>query len=297
MKIVYFGTAEFAVPALDALLKAGHNVPFVVTQPDRPRGRGNKMQPTPVGLYAEEKGLKLLKPERLSGDEEFMAELTEARPDLIVVTAYGKVLPKQLLLLPPLGCVNIHASLLPEYRGAAPVQRAILDGKDETGVTLMYMAEGLDTGDIIACAKVQIGGMNAGELTDALARVGAELLVGTIPTIEAGAAPRLPQEDSKATYAEKVEKAEGHIDLSGSAEEAVRLVRAMTPAPGAYVLQGADRIVITKARAASPENGGINIRMGEGVLVVEELKVPGKKAMAVAEYLKGNVFDTEVPLS
>jgi methionyl-tRNA formyltransferase len=318
------GSSEFAVPALDALRRAGANIAFVVTQPDRVRGRGGKVLPTPVGGYAEEWRLPLLKPERLKDNEDFMNALGQAAPDLIVVAAYGKILPGSLLELPPLGCVNIHASLLPLYRGAAPVQRAILDGKQETGVTLMYMAEGLDTGDMIADVKTECFGMNAGELTERLALLGAKLLTDTLPAIVSKTAPRIVQDDARATYAEKIEKAEGHIDLAKTADEALLRVRAMTPSPGAYVLRSGERIVVTKARAidkddlsaceqagcrlsgiyeaASPGTAlsvskyGICVRTGDGVFVIDELKAPGRKAMPAAEYIKGNAFDEKAPL-
>ena len=317
LNIVFMGSSDFAVPALEALRRGGHNIPFVVTQPDRIRGRGGKVLPTPVGLYAGANALPTLKPERIKGNDGFIGAVQAAAPDLIVVAAYGKILPKLLLDLPLSGCVNIHASLLPEYRGAAPVQRAILDGKAKTGVTLIYMAEGLDDGDMIAAAGVDVGEMNAGELTAALAKVGAELLLGVLPDVAAGTAPRFPQDGTTATYAEKIEKAEGRLDLKKPAVEIMRRVRAMTPAPGAWLQNGDERIVITAARALGPDEDetpggtyeaatpgkvlyasskGIGIRTGDGVLLIEEVKAPGRKAMPVREYLKGNTFVLTEPL-
>jgi len=307
LKIVYMGSAGFAVPALDALLKGGHEIAAVVTQPDRARGRGGRVQPTPVGLFAEKAGMPLLKPESLKSDEGFARALREAAPDLIVVAAYGKLLPKFVLEIPALGCVNIHASLLPEYRGAAPVQRAILDGKSEAGVTLMYMAEGLDAGDMIRAAKTDISCMNAGELTDKLAGLGAELLMKELPLLAEGTAPRVPQDEGRATYAKKIDKAEGRIEFERAAEEIALKVRAMTPAPGAYILKDGERIGVTAAGALGPDyegygdaspgtvlnvsKQGIAVRAGEGVFLIEALKMPGRKAMPVGEYLKGNTFD------
>jgi len=304
------GSAEFAVPALEALMNAGYKIPAVVTQPDRARGRGGHTRPTPVGLYAENAGLTLLKPERLKENEEFAQALRNTEPDLIVVAAYGKILPKLLLEIPPLGCVNIHASLLPEYRGAAPVQREILDGKRETGVTLIYVNEELDSGDIIAMAKVDASGMNAGELTGVLARLGAELLLEELPLLALGTAPRIPQDETKATYAEKIEKTDGCLDFGQTAEAIELRVRAMTPSPGAYIIKDDEKIGVTAARALRPDENiyetyddaapgtviavtkqGIAVRAGEGVVLIEALKMPGRKAMPVAEYLKGNVFD------
>jgi methionyl-tRNA formyltransferase len=320
LRIVFMGTSSFAVPALEALHLAGETIAAVVTQPDRARGRGGKTSPTPVGGFAEENGMLLLKPERLKDNGDFARALTEAAPDLIVVASYGKLLPKALLDFPPLGCVNIHASLLPEYRGAAPIQRALLDGKKETGVTLMYMGEGLDAGDMIAAARTETADMNAGMLTDRLARLGAGLLLENMQAIADGTAPRVRQDAAKATYAEKIGKAEGHIDPAAPTDEAVRRVRAMNPAPGAYLLRGGARIGVTKARAVgtgddgmeasraayetaapgtvlSVSNMGISVRTGDGVLLIEELQMPGKRAMAVADYLKGNAFGADGPLS
>ena len=316
-KIVFMGSSDFAVPALDALHREGYQIPYVVTRPDRIRGRGNKVRPTPIGLYALENSLSLLKPENLKTDETFAMALTDAAPDLLVVASYGSILPKSLLDLPAIGCVNIHASLLPEYRGAAPVQRAILDGKEETGVTLMYVSEGLDTGDMISSLSLTVSGMNAGELTDALSRLGAKLLIGTLPGLIEGTAPRIPQDDSKATYAEKIGKADGRLDLHESTEMIARRVLAMTPVPGAFVTRDGERILITKAGAVSPDENvlkgelykkaapgtvisvsdkGIYVRTGDGLLLIEALKMPGKKDMPVREYLKGNAFDTALPL-
>jgi len=305
------GSAEFAVPALEKLVGAGYEILYVVTQPDKARGRGGRVLPTPVGLCAEKWGLRPLKPESLKGNDEFVRTLAEAAPDLMVVAAYGRILPKAVLEIPRLGCVNIHASLLPEYRGAAPVQRVILDGRSETGVTLMYMAEGLDTGDIISSTKVEILAKDAGELTEVLAGLGAELLIKEIPRIAGGTAPRVRQDETKATYAEKIEKAEGLLDFGGGAEGIALRVRAMTPVPGAYILKGDKRIGVTKALAIDPDSAGeayeayneaepgtvmsvsrqgIVVRAGEGAVIIEAVKMPGRKAMPVAEYLKGNDF-------
>ena len=312
LKIVFMGSAEFAVPALDALRISGYEIVAVVTQPDRARGRGGNIRPTPVGRYADEAGLLLLKPERLTDNEEFELAVKEAAPDLIVVVAYGKILPKKLLEIPPLGCVNLHASLLPEKRGAAPVQREILDGKRETGVTLIYVSEELDAGDIIAAVKTGVSEMNTGELTDVLAGLGADLLLEELPLIAEGTAPRIPQDASKATYARKIDKGEGLLDFGKTAEQIALRVRAMTPAPGAYIIKDGERIGITAVKAlgsdaenydayimAAPgtvvavSNQGIAVRAGEGVVMIESLKAPGRNDMSVADYLKGNAFNAK----
>jgi len=304
------GSADFAVPALEAIYEAGYEIPYVVTQPDRVRGRGGRVLPTPVGGYAEKKGLKLLKPERIKDNEEFTLALKNAAPDLIVVAAYGKILPELILEIPPLGCVNIHASLLPEYRGAAPVQRVILDGRAETGVTLIHMSEGLDSGDIIASIKTAATGMNTGELTETLARLGAGLLIEKLPLIADGTAPRLPQDGTKATYADKIEKDEGCLSFDRTAKEIEIRVRAMTPVPGAFIMRDGERIGVIRARALDPGDGpyegqeeavpgtvlnvskqGIAVRAADGAVLIEEIRMPGRKAMPVEEYLKGNSFD------
>jgi methionyl-tRNA formyltransferase len=308
--IIYFGSSDFAVPALKALRQAGADIAYVVTRADRIRARGGKTLPTPVKAYALESGLKVLEPERIRDNQDFQETLRKATPDLLVVASYGKILPKETLDLPAHGAVNIHASLLPEYRGAAPIQRAIMDGREETGVSLMLMGEGLDDGDVIQTVRVPIGDSDAGALTERLAKAGADLLLEYLPRLVAGTAPGAAQDETKATYAAKIEKSDARVDFAGSAAEIERLVRAMSPAPGAYTLRGEDRIGIAKARVAAPgeedafsgeenaapgqvikvSNEGIFVGTGKGLLVIEEVKMPGKRVMPVADYLRGNAF-------
>jgi len=311
LRIVYMGSSSFAVPALRRLAESEQDeVVLVVTQPDRVRGRGGKVLPTPVGALADEKGIPLAKPERVRGNAEFFRALKAHAPDLIVVASYGNILPKEVLELPPFGCVNIHASLLPAYRGAAPVQQAILDGVTMTGVTIMAMGEGLDDGDMIAQTSVETGDLSAGELTELLAETGARLLEETLGDIENGTAVRVPQDAALSSYARRIERDDAHINLSVSAAECVRRVRAMCPEPGAFLTQGERLVKVLKAHAADASeangqtassigtvlaqtNDGIYVQTAGGVLVIDVIQVPGKKPMLAADFLRGNRLGSE----
>lgn len=213
MNVVFMGTPKFAVPTLEALAQAGHEISGVITQPDAMRDRGKKLQPTPVKEKAVELGIPVYQPAKIKNNEEFLATLKELAPDVIVVAAYGKILPAEVLIIPPLGCVNVHASLLPKYRGAGPIQRAILEGEEKTGITIMYMAEGLDTGDMLSKAETSIEKKTAEELTEELALMGGKLLVETLPLLESGEIQGEVQDDSLATYAPMISKKDGQIDF------------------------------------------------------------------------------------
>jgi methionyl-tRNA formyltransferase len=308
MKIVYMGTPDFAVPALTLLFESGFEIPYVVTQPDRPRGRGHKLAPSPVKRRALELGLAVLQPETLRGNEAFADALRSAAPDLIVVAAYGKILPKEVLEITPLGCVNIHASLLPKYRGAAPIHRAIEAGEQETGVTLMYMSEGLDEGDMIAGSRISIGSLNTGQVTAQLAQTGAALLLSRLDEIAGGSVHPIPQDHASATYAHPVAKEEGHIDFSASADDVVRKVRAMNPQPGAYANLGGDKVRIIEAEAETEASGGpagvpgtitatvpdgVSVHTGDGQVLFTVIQMPGKKPVKVKDYLRGTAFRAE----
>jgi len=263
MRIVYMGTPDFAVPSLRAILDAGHTVPLVVTRPDQQRDRGKKIKPTPVKALAEERGIPVISPESLKrkdadgrtvpgrADEAVMDLLRSAAPDCIVVAAYGRILPKEILDFPRLGCVNVHGSLLPRWRGAAPVQRAIEAGDETTGVTIMYMGEELDTGDMLAKAETPTAGKTAGELTDELAETGAALLVETLAKLERGTIVPEPQNDADATYAAMVFKKDGLLDFADPPAVLERKVRAMSPWPGAYAYYGAEQLKILAADSAA----------------------------------------------
>lgn len=303
MKTVFMGTPDFAVDVLDAMVKAGHEVGYVITQPDKARDRGKKIQFTPVKEKAMEYGLEVLQPEKVRGNEELLAQLEEYAPDIIVVVAYGQILPKSVLDLPRLGCVNVHASLLPKLRGASPIQNAIVTGETVTGVTIMQMGEGLDTGDMLTKVEVEIGRMNGQQLHDALAKAGAQLLVDTLPKLDAGEITAVPQDDSQSTYAGLIRKQDGKIDFSKSPVEIERLIRGFDPWPGAFCDYNG---VVMKLWAACPtdkatdkENGtvlhagdeGMEIACGGQILKVTEIQVPGKKRVAVKDYLRGNAIE------
>lgn len=300
MKIVYMGTPEFAVMPLRMLCEKGWTVELVVTQPDKARDRGKKIQYPPVKEEALTHGISVIQPDRVKDNPELMAELNRIGPDLIVVAAYGKILPAEILDLPPLGCINIHASLLPRYRGAAPIQRSVLDGEEFTGVTLMYMAQGLDTGDMIASRRTPVAGKTSADLHDELSHLGAELLLDTLPEIKQGTMDRIKQDDGQATYAPMISKKDGEIDFWQTPEEIERLIRALNPWPGAYAYYQEQPVKFWQAEVLEERNEqppgtvtsssekGIAISAGGKTLLVTKLQMPGKKAMSAAEFIKGN---------
>lgn len=301
MKIVYMGTPEFAVPSLEALYQAGHEICFVVTQPDAVRDRGKKVKFSPVKEKAIALGIEVLQPERVKGDEEFAEKLRNTDCDVIAVAAYGQILPKEVLDIPRYGCINVHGSLLPRFRGAAPIQRAILEGDEETGITIMYMEEGLDTGDMLARESTKIGRKNSQQLHDELAEMGAGLLVKTLSEINHIKGEK--QDDEKSTYAPVISKQEGHVDFSKSPEEIERKIRAFDPWPGSYAYMGDKLIKFWKAEVlnknSESENGtviaagkeGLDVAAGGGILRITEIQLAGKKRVMVKEYLKGNLIE------
>jgi len=308
MKIVFMGTPEFAVPTLDAIVKAGHEVALVVTQPDKAKDRGKKLQFTPVKEKAVELGIPVVQPEKVKNNDRLIQRLEEIDPDLIVVVAYGKILPKEILDLPKYGCINVHASILPRHRGPAPIQHAILAGDDYSGVTIMKMEEGLDSGDMIATVKTLIGDWTADQLHDELMIKGAKLLVEVLPNIEAGTAVFAKQDHELATYAPMIFKEMGRIDFSKSAEEIERFIRAMNSWPGAYcnykdtLLKIWDSLPLSE-KSAEPvgkiidvTDDGIKISCGEGVILATVIQTPGKKGMNVSEFLRGNKIEKGVIL-
>jgi methionyl-tRNA formyltransferase len=276
----------------------------VVTKADRPKGRGKKVLASPVKLIAQELGLNISQPEQIRDNQEFKDEITAIVPDLIVVAAYGKILPLDILNIPVHGSINIHASILPKFRGAAPIHRAILNGEEETGVTLMCMVEGLDEGDILAVSKTEIDSKNTGQLHDELAVMGAELLMGKLDDIEKDIAERIPQDHSQSTYADMINKEEGRLDFNKGAEELERLVRAMTPFPGAFALLDESKVKIIDAEIGHTDSdqvqgsiigasdNGIEVKAeNNSTLIIKKLQMPGKKAMDVASFLRGNSLE------
>lgn len=300
MKIIFMGTPDFAAVILQGLLASGHEVCCVVTQPDKAKDRGKKVQFTPVKALAAAHEIPVLQPEKVRGNAEFFRQLQALQADICVVAAYGQILPKEILELPRLGCVNVHASLLPKLRGASPIQQAIVSGETVTGVTIMQMGEGLDTGDMLAKVQVEIGRKNGEQLHDALAEAGAALLLETLPRLAAGSITPIPQEDSQATYAGMIRKQDGKIDFTRTPEEIERLIRGFDPWPGAFCEENGK---VMKFWAAQPLNektdaapgtvleasdAGMRISCGGRVLLVTEIQVPGKKRTRVADYLRGN---------
>lgn len=297
MKIVYMGTPDFAVGPLKALVGAGYEVAAVVTQPDRPRNRG-RLQPTPVKSAAMELGLNVLTPEKVNREVDALAAL---RPDLLVVVAYGQLLSEQVLGLAPLGAVNIHGSLLPAYRGAAPINAAIINGESESGVTIMYLDKGMDSGDMILSRRVAIDeDMTAGQLYDELSRLGTELLLEALPLIEAGTAPRVPQDHARATFAPMLKKEDELIDWSLSARQVHDRIRGMDPFPGAYTLREGKRLKLWKSRLATlPKldaapgsvvavaKEGVWVACGDQALLLTEVQPEGKSRMDAGAYARG----------
>ena len=301
MKIVFMGTPEFAVPSLKALVGAGHEICGVFTQPDKPKNRGMKLQEPPVKEYALSIGLPVFQPAKVR-DGEALGILQALNPDLIAVAAYGKILPVDILALPRLGCVNVHSSLLPKYRGAAPINWAILNGEDETGVTIMYMAEGMDTGDILTQAKTPIGlNENAAQLFVRLADIGAGLLVETVAALEAGKVSPVPQDSARASYAPMLSKEQSPLDWTRSARQLHDDVRGLYPWPSALMVLDGIRCKVLQTALAGESGGktpgtvlqadkkGLRVACGDGqALDILELQPNGKKAMSSPAFLLGH---------
>lgn len=300
MKIIYMGTPDFAVPPLELMFNNDYRVELVITQPDKARDRGKKVQFPAVKKKALELGIEVLQPEKVNGNVKLIKRIEEVAPDLIIVAAYGKILPPELLEIPRLGCINIHASLLPKYRGAAPIQRSIIEGDEETGVTLMYMEEGLDTGDMIVSRSTEIGKKTAAELHDELSVMGGELLIETLPDIINGNVIRMSQDDTKASYAPMIFKKDGLVDFKKSPIEIERLIRGLNSWPGAYTFYNGEQMKIWNAEALHDKTNefsgtiiettkqGIKVAAGGRTLLIKRIQMPGKKAMDTVEYLKGN---------
>ena len=316
MKIVFMGTPDFAEESLKAIYEAGHEIVGVVTNPDRPKGRGMKMIPSPVKEFATENNLKIFQPEKIKNNDEFIKELKELHPDVICVVAYGKILPKDILDIPPYGCINVHASILPKYRGAAPIQWAVLNGDKTTGVTTMYMDTGMDTGDIILKQKVEIGeNETTGELWVKLSKIGGKLLVETLKQIEKGTAPREKQGEDF-SIAPMLDKKMAEIDWNNqTAEEIHNLVRGLNPIMGAYTFYNNKKIKfwkvkvlnkkevedleqeISKEKIKSANTGeilledvkkGLYIKAKDGILEILEIQGENAKRMTVHDFLLGN---------
>ena len=304
MRIMFMGTPEISAVCLRELIASDNEIVAVVTGKDKPRGRGNVMTPTAVKALALEHSIPVYTPDSLKG-EDFAALLNEINPDLIAVVAYGKILPKSVLDFPKHGCINVHVSLLPKYRGAAPMQRAIINGEKETGVTIMYMAEGVDTGDIIATEAFPIGAEDDFEaIHDRSAETGAKLLVKTIQDIAEGTATRTPQDDSLATHAAKIEKEDCKIDFSRSATVLDCAIRGVTPIPGAFAYLKGKMLKIYKATPIEAKGnpgeviavdakgtGSFTVACGEGALLVKGVIPEGKGKMSAGDFVRGRKIE------
>lgn len=300
MKIMFMGTPQISATCLKRLIDDGKEICAVVTREDKPRGRGNVMTPTPTKLTAIEHNIPVYTPKSLR-DGEFSAIMSEHSPDLIAVVAYGKILPHDVIAFPRFGCINVHVSLLPKYRGAAPMQRAIMEGEDETGVTIMYMDDGLDTGDIITAESFPITAEDDFEsVHDRSAELGAALLSSTVDELFAGRATRTKQDDSLATYAKKVEKEDAKIDFTNSSAVVDRRIRGVTPIPGAFCYLNGKMLKICRERVTngkgkpgevlsldSSGDGSITVACGEGAIKITSVIPEGKGRMSAGDFVRG----------
>lgn len=301
MRILFMGTPDFALVSLRALCEAGETVIGVVTQPDKPRGRGYALTPPPVKVFAMERGIPVYQPQTLK-DGAFSDALRELSPDVIVVVAYGKILPHDMIAFPKYGCINVHGSLLPRYRGAAPMQRAILEGERETGVTTMQMDDGMDTGDMLLSARVSIGeNDNFEAVHDAMAAAGATLLLQTLAGLRAGTLVPIKQDAAAATYAAKIEKSDCELDFSESAQSLHDRIRALSPMPLAFTHTPDGKLLkILESRVSAHAKGNalpgtvlsldagcITVATGDGALDILRVLPEGKARMSAAEYLRG----------
>lgn len=300
MRIVFMGTPDFAVPSLEALLSSGDQVVGVVCQPDRPKGRGHQVVAPPVKLVAERAGIPVLQPLKIRTPE-FLQALSSWQPDVIAVAAYGRILHTPILQLPPMGCVNVHGSLLPKYRGAAPVQWAVINGETETGITTMRMDEGMDTGAMFLQARLEILPEDtAGTLAPRLAELGGRLLIETLARLKAGTLVPIKQDDQQATMAPLLKKEDGLMDWTMSAMTLTNRVRGLSPWPGAYTFLGAERWNIWKAvpqatvttdtpgTIVAVNKQSIVVATGDGLLEIREIQTANSKRMAVAQFLAGH---------
>ena len=306
MKVIFMGTPDFSVGTLEALIEAGHEVTLVVTQPDKPKGRGGKMQYTPVKEVAVAHNIPVYQPKRIR-EPECIEELRKYNADIMVVIAFGQILPKEILEMTPYGCVNVHASLLPSYRGAAPIQWAVINGEKVSGVTTMQMNEGLDTGDMLLKVEIPLDEKETGgSLHDKLAEAGARLCVETLDALKAGTVTPEKQGDSPTAYAKMLDKHMGKIDWKMSAKEIERLIRGLNPWPSAYTRwnENDKGMKIWEAEVAEGQTDkaagtvvevakdGFFVQTGDGLLKITALQIPGKKRMDAAAFLRGYQMET-----
>lgn len=305
MRVIFMGTPDFAVSTADAIAVAGHEIVLAVTQPDKPRGRGKEMQFPPVKAWAKARDIPVFQPERIR-DEKAIQTLQGYEADIIVVAAFGQILPREILEMPRFGCVNVHASLLPKYRGAAPIQWAVINGDEVSGVTTMQMGVGLDDGDILLRQEVTLAAdETGGSLFDRLAVAGGELIVRTLDELAEGRITPTPQNESEATHVGMIKKSFGVMDFTKSAVELERLIRGLNPWPSAFTKLSGKTLKVWRASvcdddAAGAKSGeivrtaddGIRVQTGRGILVLEEIQLEGKKRMAAADFLRGRALET-----
>lgn len=303
LKIVFMGTPDFAVASLAMLQKEGYCIAAVVTNPDRPKGRGHKLMPPPVKVFAEAHNIPVYQYEKVS--REGLEDIKQLKPDLIITAAFGQILSRELLAVPKYGCINVHGSLLPKYRGAAPVQWAIINGEKKTGITTMYTVYELDAGDMLLKKEIEIDeNISGGELFKQLADVGADCLKETLELLLAGELRGIPQNESEMTYYPMFEKGFGKIDFSKTAEEIHNFVRALDPDPGAYAFLGENKIKIFKASKTEGNSDavcgtiveadakkGLLVAVKDGILSIDELQYPGSKRMSAKDYLRGRSLE------
>jgi methionyl-tRNA formyltransferase len=309
MRIVFMGTPDFAVPSLEALLKTNDQVVGIVTQPDRPKGRGQVLASSPVKVVAQRERIPILQPTKMK-DTLFLATLSGWKPDYIAVAAFGRILPPAILSLPPLGCINVHGSLLPKYRGAGPIQWALINGERETGITTMMMDEGMDTGAILLQESIPITPEDtAGSLSVRLASLGGRLLVQTLAQLTDGSLIPRPQDHSQATLAPLLKKEDGMIDWTLPATAIANRIRGLTPWPGAYAFANTERWTICRALALSEPTTGapgevtaiqkdaIRVATGQGILAISEIQPANGRRMPVGQYLAGHPLKVGIRLS
>jgi methionyl-tRNA formyltransferase len=301
MRVLFWGTPDFAVKSLKALIESNHEVVGVITQPDRPKGRGQKIQPTPVKEEALKHNIPVFQPEKIKNNQEFLETIKKLNPDISVVVAYGKILPEEIINIPKYKTINVHASLLPEYRGAAPIQRAIMEGKDKTGVCIMEIIKELDAGDVYACREVEITeDDDIISLHDKLAEKGARLLIEVLDKIEKGEIDKKPQNHEKATYAKPIEKSEGKIDFSRSAKEIFNQIRALKVWPKAYAKFRDEEVKILDAKIVecnvnalpgeiikADEKEGIVVKTGDRCLLLKIIQFPNSKPITTQDAIRG----------
>jgi methionyl-tRNA formyltransferase len=301
MRVLFWGTPDFAVKSLKALIESNHEVVGVITQPDRPRGRGQKIQPTPVKEESLKHNIPVFQPEKIKNNQEILETIKKLNPDISVVVAYGKILPEEIINIPRYKTINVHASLLPEYRGAAPIQRAIMEGKDKTGVCIMEIIKELDAGDVYACREVEIiEDDDIISLHDKLAEEGARLLIEVLDKIEKGEIDKKPQNHEKTTYAKPIEKSEGKIDFSRSAKEIFNQIRALKVWPKAYAKFRDEEVKILDAKIVecnanalpgeiikADEKEGIVVKTGDECLLLKVIQFPNSKPITTQDAIRG----------